>query len=83
MPDLEVDLVDQFICPPCVESALQIDIQLYSQFLINDPFCRRPTVEPPNDVQSSVSLWSPTSGPVINKGLPQGRTWCIFQILFG
>lgn len=23
MPDLEVDLVDQFICPPCVESALQ------------------------------------------------------------
>lgn len=22
MPDLEVDLVDQFICPPCVESTL-------------------------------------------------------------
>jgi hypothetical protein len=21
MPELEVDLVDQFICPPCVESA--------------------------------------------------------------
>lgn len=21
MPELEVDLVDQFICPPCIESA--------------------------------------------------------------
>lgn len=25
MPDLEVDLVDQFICPPCIESPYPFD----------------------------------------------------------
>jgi len=27
MPDLEIDLVDQFICPPCIESNLELHLQ--------------------------------------------------------
>lgn len=78
MPDLEIDLVDQFICPLCIES----EFCSFGNPVHADPDARQFAATSTDYVQEALLHRSEASEPVLTKHMPSTCTWHVLEVLF-